>query len=535
MNGETLSHQSRIDSAFENSRAVGILLTLGRWLAWSAANNSWLRMERRLGTWLNGSRVFSPEMIRNRPLEPRWSCVLRASLIYRAVWRIIERLWMIGCRVFDLTLGRVRPMPVLSSSRSLSWLVAGMKDPGLSVPAVALVLPLVSTRISLALILLAILGMLLTSKNDGSLSRTLRSPFDFSIFFFIVILTAAAVLSLTPRGSLITWASYLLYITFFYLIAARLDADGLRRVVGAFLLSTALLSLYGIFQYLIGVPAERAWVDQTVFSDLRTRVYSTLDNPNVLAEYLILSLPLSLAVCISARPWKERLFSAVVLGLGGVCLLLTMSRGGWVGFLFALVIFVTLRERRALLLLLMALVMAGFLLPEAFLGRAASIVNLQESSNSYRLSIWLAVSRMVGDFWVSGIGPGLASFNQVYPHYSLAAGKAFHAHNLFLQVLVEMGVLGLLSLLMLLWEFFRTGVRGLIIPGGYADSAYHRNLIAALMAGTGGFLLQGLTEHLWYSPRITIFFWMTLGLMAAAARIRTMSEAASERRYPEVC
>lgn len=529
MNRQRSPRQISIELAFEHSRSVKALLALRRWLDGSAASNSWLRLERRLASWLNGSRFFSPERIGSRPLEPGWSVWLRESLVFQAVWFALGLLWQSGSRAAVAVGGALRLLPLFNSSRLLSRLTAGIEDPGIAVAAVALTLPLVPTRYSLALILLSLLGLLLRG-DRRPLHRWLRTPLDFPVFFFVVVLTVAAALSLDPRGSLITWAAWLLYIMFFYLVATRLDAAGLRLAVGALLFSTALLSLYGIYQYLVGVPAESAWIDQTTFAGIKTRVYSTLDNPNVLAEYLILVLPLALAAALASATWKGRLFSAGVLALGGLCLLLTLSRGGWAGFLFALALFATLKDRRALVLLVVGIAAAGFLLPSEYIGRAASIFNLQESSNSYRVSIWVAVGRMIKDFWVTGIGPGLDSFNLVYPHYSLSGGRAYHAHNFFLQVLLEMGVAGLISLLLLLWEFFRTGVRGLLISGGDGEAGFHRLLIVALIAGMGGYLLQGLTEHLWYSPRLAIAFWMMLGLMAAAVRLR--SAAAAEGRWP---
>lgn len=49
----------------------------------------------------------------------------------------------------------------------------------------------------------------------------------------------------------------------------------------------ALIALYAVYQYIIGVEMDAAWVDEESF-DITTRAYATFSNPNVLGEYLIL-------------------------------------------------------------------------------------------------------------------------------------------------------------------------------------------------------------------------------------------------------
>jgi len=58
-----------------------------------------------------------------------------------------------------------------------------------------------------------------------------------------------------------------------------------------------MLSLLGIYQYFfVKAPTAEAWVDVKQFPELATRVYATLENPNVLGEYLGLSIPLVLGL-----------------------------------------------------------------------------------------------------------------------------------------------------------------------------------------------------------------------------------------------
>jgi O-antigen ligase len=254
-------------------------------------------------------------------------------------------------------------------------------------------------------------------------------------------------------------------------------------------------------------------------------VFATLDNPNVLAEFLVFTIPLSLAMLWSSANNGARIFITGIIGLSVLCLVLTLSRGGWLGFALAMLVFFLLKDRRALFLLLVMGLVGIFFLPDSILLRVASIGNLQESSTAYRLSIWTATLRIISDYWVSGIGLGLPTFAMVYPYYSLAAGMAYHSHNLFLQLIVEMGIVGLGAFLWLMWVFVKVGLNGI----RRAKDPFLKNLMIGLLAGMSGYLLQGLTDYVWYSPRLILTFWLMLGLMAA-----TIKQAGGQS-LPEFC
>jgi O-antigen ligase len=72
---------------------------------------------------------------------------------------------------------------------------------------------------------------------------------------------------------------------------------------------------------------------------------------------------------------------------------------------------------------------------------------MTDSSTAYRVYIWIASLRLIEKFWPSGIGTGVDVFMQVYPKYALSGvAMAPHAHNLFLVVMVELGIAGFLAL-----------------------------------------------------------------------------------------
>lgn len=85
-----------------------------------------------------------------------------------------------------------------------------------------------------------------------------------------------------------------------------------------------------------------------------------------------------------------------------LCMLLTMSRGGWLGLLLAGAVFLVMMDRRFILLGVVGLVALYFILPETMIERFTSIGDLTDGSTSYRLSIWLGTISMLKDYWLCG-------------------------------------------------------------------------------------------------------------------------------------
>ena len=126
-----------------------------------------------------------------------------------------------------------------------------------------------------------------------------------------------------------------------------------------------------------------------------------------------------------------------------LCLLLTYSRGCYLGILFAVALFLVLLDRRFILLGIVGLALLPVVMPASIMERFLSIGDLTDTSSSYRLLIYLGTLGMLKDYWFSGIGPGMEAFNQVYPAYAYHAVSAPHSHNLFLQLTSDTGIFGM--------------------------------------------------------------------------------------------
>lgn len=332
-----------------------------------------------------------------------------------------------------------------------------------------------------------------------------------SAFFFLVLL--GAVFSVTRRASFGVLPLYGLYFLAFYLMACLPRRSEVTWLLAGLLLAGAVTGLLGVLQYKSGIQTSLSWIDVKQAADIKTRVYATFDNPNIFAEYLTFVLPAALVFLLQEKRLLARVVWGGVLACAGIALILTFSRGAWLAVGFALVILGILWDRRLLVLLPLGFALLPLAAPEQVLTRAASIGSLEDSSNAFRLSIWVAVLRMIRAYWLTGIGLGSAAFSQVYPQFMLAGTPAMHSHNLYLELALQLGVPGLLAFL---WLLLAVLSRVLQVLPKLANR--ERGVLAALVASLGGFLLHGAVDNVWYSPKLTLLFWAVLGLTLALGK-----------------
>ena len=339
-----------------------------------------------------------------------------------------------------------------------------------------------------------------------------------ALLLFIAAVFVYSIISLNPQGSLRDLSLYVVSFVLFFVLVNQLNSrDRLYRFLVLGLLAALLVSFYGIYQYIIGVPVESAWVDMDRHPLLRTRVYSVFGNPNILAEYLVMLIPFSLALVWSEKNgWKRFIFLGIAAVMG-LTLLLTFSRGGWVGMAAALLVFALLKDRRFLLLLI-PLALAGIaFLPQVVLERLVTIFSIEDTSNVYRLVVWREALGIIRDFWATGVGLGHQSFMEVYPYYMITRVKSpFHVHNTYLQFLVETGVIGFTLFVWLLFSIIKKGIKSL----KHAQDPFLRNITIAALAATVGVMTQGFGEHILYMPKIITLFWLNAAVIFACIALQ---------------
>lgn len=371
----------------------------------------------------------------------------------------------------------------------------------------AVLAPVIPTMALLALVMLGTLAVILCFAGSRE-RRLLYSPVNKWIFLYAALYMFSTFLSRTPAESLRHGLLYTSFMLFAVIVPNALGTrENAERVIRLMVFVGLIVACGGIYQVAFRIRGTESWVDESMFGGM-LRAYSTLENPNVLSEYLLLIMPLGAALAITERGRAARVAAGVAAAAMAVCVFVTYSRGGYLGLIVTAALFLVLLDRRFLVLGVAAVLLSPAVLPRSIIDRVMSIGNMGDSSTSYRVMIWAESAAMMKDYWLTGIGTGPAPYAKLHRVYGVMTPDAQHAHSLYLQVLCECGVFGLAALLGVFLSFVRTAAHGI----RSARDKNTRVMLVAILSGAAGFMVQSLTDYSFYNYRVTLIFWAVIGL-----------------------
>jgi len=303
---------------------------------------------------------------------------------------------------------------------------------------------------------------------------------------------------------------------FWYLCRAVLRGSrDAAWLVAALLTATALVAAIGLAQLVMGGAV-------TDVQGVR-RVLGTYTSPNHFALVLGRALPFLLALAWIVPRWRPWALAGAALCAGA--LFATFSVGGWIATGLAVLVVVGLMGGRRYVA---ALVVAGaiaacILLVAAPVERLAGRLDPRQGTSFVRVQLWQAAVELIGGSPLLGIG--LDNFLYRYPALN-PSGTPFepnlsHPHNLILQFWLQLGLLGLLALGWLLWQFGRSGWPVARDP---TAPPFERALAVGALGSMTDFVAHGLVDNSYFLPDMAVIFWLTL---AVAATLRTVHPRAT--------
>ena len=378
--------------------------------------------------------------------------------------------------------------------------------------AAALLIPIVPTMMVLGLFAVIIVSFLIkvfiTGKTDLKFS-----VIDLFVLLFGGIVAYSLAISYNFASSSPVVLVYLLYIMFYFAAKNTINTrEKFFTVLSIIAVSGLVVAAFGVWQRVTGnFVMTEAWLDTDFFDPSMVRIYSTLENPNVLGQYLIFIVMISFGMFYYFKNYAHKTIAFGIMAVSGLCLVFTQSRGAWLGVILAMGIFALLRDRRLVVLGLLGLLAAPFIISPEVLQRFLSIGDLADTSTNFRLSILLGSLDMAQIFWPIGIGLGTENFNMIYNLYAFSAARALHSHNLYLQLVIDLGIAGLATFLLIAAAF----IKGLFVETSKNPDKHIKTAAAVLSAAMLGYLLQGMTDNIWYNYRVLAFFWLILALGTA--------------------
>lgn len=344
-----------------------------------------------------------------------------------------------------------------------------------------------------------------------------RLPFDRTVLLFALIAGLSVFVSPDRGFSFYNYYNLVGIYLLTYLLTGQLvrDERQLRLIVGTLAAGVVIVVGYGFYQFAFGIDtSQMKWVDGDAFPELRKRVFSTWENPNILAGYLNEAICLVFAFLMGARARRGRLLLGGALIALLACLIMTYARGAFLSLAIVIGAYGLLRDWRVLAV--GSLIGGLVLLWEPLLAdRLMSAFLAADSSSEMRLALWESTLDMIFDHPLLGIGWG--AYWLVYPSYDFyindPAVKIVHAHNMYLNFAAEIGVFGALAYFGVFFGTLRLAFRR--IEGSSFVQSFRLGVGLALLSVA----LGGMTDDVVFNMPTSMLLWMLLALVPASEKL----------------
>lgn len=376
-----------------------------------------------------------------------------------------------------------------------------------------------------------------------------RSPLLLAAGCTVLTALLASTVAVDPAAAIRLDVDYLLGLALAgTILLAEPDRAALRALLGTVCIGGGVICAGAVVTSSPLTP----YYNETVVSNRATGIFGQPNELGCLAAVVGL---VSLAWLLSLRPRHPlRLVAVASLVSATWALLLSLSRGAWIGAVLGLVVLLALvpharrRLTAGLVAVAVVLLVAGQVLGQSAVpgasalavagDRAATLVSGTRNPYDLRPQIWHEALRQIDAHPWLGVGPGGYPVLAAEQPTAVHSAAPTHAHSLLLTVFAEQGVLGLLGLLATVLVGVLGTVRvahssaarvaGTQRPGAGSDLA----LLAGPAAGLAVVLGQGVVDYPLRNQVLELLVWLLVGLLAATGRVVCRPEAADTIRCP---
>jgi len=309
----------------------------------------------------------------------------------------------------------------------------------------------------------------------------------------------------------------------------------INRIIGAVTIVAAVLGIYGIFQY-NGI--DFYFITNSLAGQ---RVSGLFGNPGYFAGYIILPLSLAISLFLVSKNRKRKILLLIGILAMGTTFIVTFTRSSYLALgissIFMFLLFLLARgkifikeNKRIFISLLIVIILAVFLFiiptplnkPDTAISQVKGRISITGITNAFssgrRITIWKFTALMIKDRPILGSGIGTFKYNDlryqakffeqgdnrtIYPY-----GFAEKAHNEYLQLWAELGIIGLAIFLWLMIAYFNYGVRYL----KKEKDEQRQGIMIGLMGAVVAFLVH---SFFWFPLHLTTnvsLLWLFIGL-----------------------
>jgi len=330
------------------------------------------------------------------------------------------------------------------------------------------------------------------------------APFHWGVVGLVIMLAVSVAVSIHPERSFAAALQVLIGMALFYALFQWIDREG--RLV---------LAELGLLVGGLGLAAVALAGSSRVMSILGLPAYAVA-HQNVVSGAVVLLAPLPVGALLfhwkELRWWQRTGLVLAFFWMAGA-VAVTLSRGAYLGLAAGMAVLLILRWPKAGTLAVLASGLALWLWGQDLLQWMAYRLDTGGGNWAGRVEIWRRAVIMIYDFPLTGIGMGNFpdAIELLYLLSATPGNPMPHAHQLLLQIAVDVGLPGLLAWLAIWLPLVYISIRTFIRIKDL------RGRIAGLLASQMVLLAHGSLDAVTWGTRPAVILWVVWGVLAAAA------------------
>jgi O-antigen ligase len=330
------------------------------------------------------------------------------------------------------------------------------------------------------------------------------------------------------------FALHFLALFFFFAVSlVYLDsAARLRKMASLITIFGFAFAFFAILQAVLS-PSKIYGIYEVEYA----KPFGSFVNRHNFAAFMEMSIAVPLGLLFAgAIPRDKRLIYLTAIGLMGIALILSGSRGGLVSLL-AMIVFILILTNKTrgqanialtigLTVLLVAVIIGGSIL----IGGESSLTRLAETSvsndfSTNRTHIWNVTLQVIKNNLP--FGAGIGAFAAAYTPYDTMNGieRVEQAHNDYLQILADAGIVGLILAGFFIYRLFRTGLENI-----KTENLFRRGVALGALAGCFAIFVHSLFDFVLHTTAISVLFLTSAALVVVSGSEYTDDDHSRERR-----
>ena len=343
-----------------------------------------------------------------------------------------------------------------------------------------------------------------------------RNPFNIPIAAFLIAAAIGVIMGVDFKHSLKGYTTLGWMSIFFLFVNNVKDETQFKRLVRILILIVTIAGAYGIFQHFTRIDffgnvkyVQKSFARSTGF----------FNSPQTFGNYILLILPVVFGLSFYSNTRREKRW----LQLSGLIILIAIifsyGRAVWLGVIGGLIFMAILRSKKFLLSVLTAIIVGSMFLvflPSSRVTQRVTGTFKSERPVGDRIYFWEGSLKIIRDYPITGLG--WEGFRLVYPRYKPAKARQLvcHAHNNFVDMAVDSGLLGLGIFIWLLVTIYKVGFH--IFKE--LEEGYFKGIAWGFLGSFTAFLIAGLSQYNFGDSEVVMLFYFLLGMVMVIPRIK---------------